>query len=96
MNRTYSILALGAVSLLPVSAGAAVVAATAVPNGTYTGKVVKVVDAKHIDVSLDNGEEATLSAGRPYVDFSKVQPNDEIKLSLIDGSVMVYVDQTTH
>jgi hypothetical protein len=58
--------------------------------------VVKIVDAKHIDVVLDNGQEATLSSGRSYVDFSKVQPNDQLKLSLIGGNVMVFVDLTAH
>jgi translation initiation factor IF-1 len=72
------------------------VASTSIPNGTYTGKVVKVVDAKHVDVVLDNGQEATLPAGRPYVDFSKIQANDQIKLSLIGGNVMVFLDLTSH
>jgi hypothetical protein len=57
---------------------------------------VKVVDPKHIDVVLDNGQEATLPAGRSYVEFSKVQANDQLKLSLIDGNVMVYLDLTSH
>jgi translation initiation factor IF-1 len=85
-----------AATLVPTAARAVTVASTAIPNGTYTVKVVKVVDAKHVDVMLDNGEEATLPAGRAYVDFSKVQPNDQIKLSLINGNVMVYLDLTSH
>lgn len=58
--------------------------------------VLRIVDAKHVDVKMDNGQESTLSAGRPSVDFSKIQPNDQIKLSLISGNVMVYVDLTNH
>jgi translation initiation factor IF-1 len=96
VNRTRLLLAFSCVSFLPVAAQAATVASTSIPNGTYTGKVVKVVDAKHVDVVLDNGQEATLPAGRPYVDFSKIQTNDQIKLSLIGGNVMVFLDLTSH
>ncbi len=69
---------------------------SSIPDGTYTVKVQKVVDPKHVDVVMDNGKEALLSAGRETVDFSKVQPNDQLKLSLIKGTVMVYADLTTH
>lgn len=96
VNRTSITAAFFLASLLPSTALAASVASTAIPDGTYTAKVVKVVDAKHVDVVMDNGQEATLPAGRPYVDFSKLQPNDQIKLSLIGGNVMVYVDLTNH
>ncbi len=95
MNRTCLLVALS-IALSPLATRAATVGATTIPDGTYTAKVVKVVDSKHVDVLLDNGQETMLSAGRPYVDFSKVQPNDHIKLSLIKGNVMVYVDQTSH
>jgi hypothetical protein len=90
------LLALAAVAFMPLAARAAMVAANSIPNGTYTVKVMKVVDAKHVDVTLDNGQEAVLPAGRSYVDFSKVQPNDQIELSLIDGNVMVFKDLTSH
>ncbi len=93
-NRLLAIFVLA--SLLPAAARAVTVAATSIADGTYTVKVLKVVDSKHIDVLLDNGQEATLPAGRAYVDFSKVQPNDQLKLSLIDGNVMVYLDLTSH
>jgi hypothetical protein len=96
VNRTCLLIAFAFASLLPVAARAVVVAATSIPNGTYTVKVVKVVDAKHIDVLFDNGQEATLPSGRSYVEFSKVQPNDQVELSVIDGNVMVYKDNTSH
>jgi hypothetical protein len=96
VNRTSIIAAFSLASLLPSTALAATVASTAIPDGTYTVKVVKVVDPKHVDVVMDNGQEATLPSGRSNVDFSKVQPNDQIKLSLIGGNVMVYVDLTNH
>ncbi len=95
MNRTCLLFALCMVTL-PTAAPAATVASSTIPDGTYTVKVVKVIDAKHVDVVLQNGAEATLPAGRPSVDFSKVQPNDQIKLSLIGGNVMVFLDLTSH
>lgn len=96
MKKAFPLLAFWAVACMPLAARPATVAATSIPNGTYTVKVVKVVDPKHVDVVLDNGTEAILAAGRSYVDFSKLQTNDQIKLSLIDGSVMVYMDLTSH
>jgi hypothetical protein len=93
----YRSLILAAIaSLAPIAANAATVIATAIPDGTYTVKVVKVVDAKHVDVVLDNGQESTLPAGRASIDFSKIQPNDQIKLSVIGGNVMVFADLTSH
>ncbi len=95
MSRICLLFAL-CIVMLPMAARAATVASTSIPDGTYTVKVVKVIDAKHVDVVLDNGQEATLPAGRTYVTFAKVQPNDQLKLSLISGSVMVFLDLTTH
>ncbi len=54
------------------------------PDGTYTATVERVVDAKHVQVVID-GKETMLTAGRATVDFSKVQANDQLKLSLIGG-----------
>lgn len=96
LKKTYSLLALSVIACAPLAAGAATVAANSIANGTYTVKVMKVVDPKHVDVVLDNGQEAVLAAGRSNVDFSKVQMNDQIELSLIDGNVMVFKDLTTH
>lgn len=96
MKKTCSSLALLAVIFAPLAARAATVAANSIADGTYTVKVMRIVDPKHVDVVLDNGQEAVLAAGRSYVDFSKVQPNDQIELSLIDGNVMVFKDLTNH
>jgi len=96
VKKTCSLLALWAIACAPLAAGAATVAANSIANGTYTVKVMKVVDSKHVDVVLDSGQEAVLAAGRSYVDFSKVQPNDQVELSLIDGNVMVFKDLTAH
>jgi hypothetical protein len=95
VNRNCLLVAF-ALASLPLAARAVTVTSASIPDGTYTVKVVKVVDAKHVDVLLENGQESTLPAGRPSVDFSKVQPNDQIKLSIINGNVMVYLDLTTH
>ena len=96
MKKTCSLLALLAITFAPLAARAATVAANSIADGTYTVKVVKVVDPKHVDVVLDNGQEAVLSAGRTYVDFSKLQANDQIELSLIGGNVMVFKNLTDH
>jgi hypothetical protein len=77
-------------------AAANTINAALIPDGTYTVKVERVIDAKHVLVTMDNGAETTLAAGRETVDFSKVKENDQIKLSLIKGNVMVYADLTTH
>ncbi len=96
MNRNRLLAAFCLASLLPTAALAATVASTSIPDGTYTVTVVRVVDAKHVDVKMDNGQESTLAAGRPTVDFSKIRTNDQVKLSLISGNVMVYLDLTSH
>jgi hypothetical protein len=97
VNRAFSLSLFVSLGLLsPLAVRAASVNPTAIPDGTYTVKVEKVVDAKHVMVQMDNGSEATLAAGRPSVDFSKVQTSDQIKISLIGGSIMVYLDLTTH
>jgi type 1 fimbria pilin len=80
----------------PVVASAAMIDATLIPDGTYTVKVEKVIDSKHIQAAMDNGSETTLEAGRPTVDFGKVKAGDSVKLSLIKGQVMVYLDLTSH
>ena len=70
--------------------------ATLIHDGTYTVKVDKVTDSKHIQVTMDNGASTTLAAGRDTVDFGKVKAGDSVKLSLIKGNVMVYLDLTSH
>jgi hypothetical protein len=82
--------------MAPVSALASSIDASLIPDGTYTVKVEKIVDASHIAVAMDNGAETTLSAGRATVDFSKIKPNDQIKCSIVKGAVLVYLDLTSH
>ena len=97
MHKKISLVALIAAIVLPAIALAAnTIDASLIPDGTYTVKVEKLVDSKHIQVTMDNGAETTLSAGRDTVDFGKVKPGDSVKLSLIKGAVMVYMDLTSH
>jgi translation initiation factor IF-1 len=96
VQKELSTLALLAASLLPIAASAAMIDASLIPDGTYTVKVDKMLDAKHIEVTMDNGAQTTLTAGRPTVDFSRVKDGDQVKLSLIKGEVMVYLDLTNH
>lgn len=60
------------------------------PDGTYTATVEKILDSKHIQVKLSNGSETTLTTVRENVDFSKAQPNEQIRFSVIKGLVAVY------
>jgi len=96
VHKKISLVALIAAMAFPAIARAATIDASLIPDGTYTVKVEKVVDAKHIQVAMDNGAETVLSAGRDSVDLSKVKPGDSIKLSLIKGAVMVYMDLSSH
>lgn len=95
MNSKTSIIALCLAAVAPIAAVAATVDPSTIASGTYTVKVVKVVDAKHIEVVMDSGADTTLAAGRPTVDFSKVQANDQLKLSIVNGTVAVFLDLTT-
>jgi hypothetical protein len=94
--KRFSLIALALAASLGSAASAATIDATLIPDGTYTVKVTKVVDAKHIQVALDNGSETTLGAGRETVDFGKIKAGDSVKLSLGKGQVLVYLDLTTH
>lgn len=96
MNRTFFSLVVILGLLEPLCARAATVSPSAVPDGTYTVKVEQIVDSKHVLVLMDNGSETTLPAGRATVDFSKVKPSDQLKVSVINGTVMVYLDLTSH
>ncbi len=94
MRKTVLSLGLVAALVIPGIAMAGTIDATLIPDGTYTVKVDKVVDAKHIFVSMDNGSQTTMAAGRPNVDFSKVNAGDSLKMSTLKGTVLFYVDLT--
>lgn len=95
MNRKTLIFTFCLAVIAPIAAAASTVDPSTIASGTYTVKVVKVVDTKHIEVVMDNGADTTLAAGRPSVDFSKVQINDQLKLSVVGGTVVVFLDLTT-
>jgi hypothetical protein len=95
--KKISLMALAMCLAAPVAAYAAnTIDPSLIPDGTYTVKVDKVVDSKHITVTMDNGAETTLTAGRDSVDFTKVKEGDQLKLSTSKGSVLVYLDLTNH
>jgi len=79
---------------IPGIALATTIDASLIPDGTYTVKVEKLIDSKHVQVAMDNGAETTLAAGRDGMTFAKFKPGDSVKLSLIKGLVMVFVDVT--
>lgn len=90
MRKLFAALTLAAALAAPAVAMAATVDASLIPDGTYSGKVEKVIDAKHILVKLENGMESQLATDRPNIDFSKLSANDNIKMSIIKGEVRVY------
>ena len=97
MHKTFSLAALLVALAAPsVALAANTIDSSLIPDGTYTVKVDKVIDAKHMQVTMDNGASTVLSAGRDSVDFGKIHPSDSVKLSLIKGNVMVYLDLTSH
>lgn len=96
MPKFFRLLAILAAVVAPASALAASIDASLIPDGTYTVKVEKIVDASHVAVAMDNGAETTLSAGRPSVNFGSIKPNDSIKCSIIKGQIMVFLDLTGH
>ncbi len=98
MYKNFSTLGLiAALAIIPAIALAAnTIDSSLIPDGTYTVKIERIVDGKHIQVTMDNGAETTLSAGRDSVDFGKLKTGDSVKLSLIKGQVMVYLDLTNH
>ena len=92
MTRTLTLLLLVTALLAPIARAAdGAVDPASIPDGTYTATVEKVVDSKHITVKMQNGVETTVTTNRSNVDFGKVHPNDQVKMSLIKGLVAVYI-----
>lgn len=67
--------------------------ASLIPDGTYTVKAEKIIDSQHMQVVMENGVKTTVSANRAGMDFTKIKPNDNVKMSLGKGKVLVFVDQ---
>ncbi|MDQ2871997.1 MAG: hypothetical protein M3R35_02580 [Candidatus Eremiobacteraeota bacterium] len=92
MRKAIAIAALISATLAPAAVLANTVEASLIPDGTYIVKVERVPDSQHLVVKMDNGIETTLGA-KGSVNFSKVKPNDSVKLSVTGGKVPVYVVQ---
>ena len=94
MNRTIpSILLFAALIAAPVAALANTIDSSLIPDGTYTVKVDKVIDSQHMVIVMQNSVKTTVSANRPTMDFTKLAANDNVKLSLGKGKVLVFVKQ---
>lgn len=71
------------------AAPASVVDSNMIPDGQYVVKVERVQDAHHMLVLMSNGVETVLT-GRADVDFSKLRPNDSVRIALVKGFVPVF------
>ncbi len=92
MSKPVALIALLAALAAPMAALAAqTVDATLIPDGTYTVKVEKVVDSNHMVIVMQNSVKTEVSANRSSMDFTKLKPNSEVKMSLGKGKVLVYV-----
>ena len=93
MRKTIAALSLLTATLVAPLAARADVDATLIPDGTYTVKVQKVVDANHMIIVMQNSVKTEVTANRPTMDFTKLAPNDNVKMSLGKGKVLVFVKQ---
>lgn len=89
-RKPVALIALALALAAPLAASADV-DASLIPDGTYTVKVDRVVDANHMVVVMQNSVKTTVTANRPSMDFSKLKPNAEVKMSLGKGKVLVFV-----
>lgn len=93
MRKSIAALSLLAATLVAPVAARADVDASLIPDGTYTVKVEKIVDANHMVIVMQNSVKTTVTANRPSMDFTKLAPNDSVKMSLGKGRVLVFVKQ---
>ena len=94
MRKSLATLVLAGVVATPATAFADnSVDASLIPDGTYTVKVERVVDAQHMVIVMQNSVKTTVEANRPSMDFTKIKPNDNVKMSLGKGKVLVFIDQ---
>ncbi|GAC1501090.1 MAG: hypothetical protein NVS1B14_05350 [Vulcanimicrobiaceae bacterium] len=90
MRKTIPLLCLISVLAL-LDPARADVNAELIPDGTYTVKVQKVLDARHVSVVMQNAVTTTLAAGRRSVTFNKIKPKDSLKVSISRGKVLVFI-----
>ncbi|MBC5815937.1 MAG: hypothetical protein GIW97_05290 [Candidatus Eremiobacteraeota bacterium] len=93
MRKSIAAIALLATTIVAPLAAKADVDASLIPDGTYTVKVEKIVDAQHMTVVMQNAVKTTVTANRSTMDFTKLSPNDNVKMSLGKGKVLVFVKQ---
>lgn len=78
------------------AAGRTIDATTQLPDTTYRVVVDQVTDPTHILVTFvsgdQNGNSATLTAGRPNMTFNAVHARDTLMLSTSKGTVLVFKD----
>ena len=89
-RKPLALIALTLACAAPLAARADV-DASLIPDGTYTVKVDRVVDANHMVIVMQNSVKTTVTAVRPSMDFTKLKPNAEVKMSLGKGKVLVFV-----
>jgi len=94
--KKLTLIALVAALIAPVSAIAATVDASLIPDGTYTVTVQKVVDPQHVTIKMETGIESTIGAGKSIVKFTKVKPNDQIECSIAKGTIIAFIDLSGH
>ena len=82
----------GLLALAPTVCSAALVQPTLIPDGTYTVRVERIDDAKHVTVAMTNGMETTFPAVGS-ANFSSVKPNQTLKISVIKGKTPVFLIQ---
>ncbi|MDP9017489.1 MAG: hypothetical protein M3N19_04115 [Candidatus Eremiobacteraeota bacterium] len=93
MRKPIAALALLTTTMLAPLAAKADVDASLIPDGTYTVKVEKVVDSNHMVIVMQNSVKTTVAANRSSMDFTKLAPNDNVKMSLGKGKVLIFIKQ---
>ncbi|MDQ6930453.1 MAG: hypothetical protein M3126_07295 [Candidatus Eremiobacteraeota bacterium] len=93
MRKSLAVLAIALTATAAPLVAKADVDASLIPDGTYTVKVDKIVDAQHMVVVMQNSVKTTVAANRATMDFKTLSPNDNVKLSLGKGKVLVFVKQ---
>ena len=94
MRKPIAALAFIAAIAAPISVLAdSLTDASLIPDGTYTVKIDKVIDAQHMIVVMQNSVKTEVTAVRPTMDFSALKPNASVMMSLGKGKVLVFKAQ---
>lgn len=79
--------------LVPLHAAAAddAIDPTLIPDGTYPAHVDRVIDPRHLEVTMQGTLKIFLTSGRWDVTFNeKLKSNDDIAVTLTDGKVTAF------